>query len=396
MKKFLALIMSAVMFASCGIVTFAQNFQKAELKFNSDGKFKIFLIADFQDGYPINKDYIEYLSEALDDAKPDLVIFLGDNIMRPDDGTEASYWAGYDQALTPIVSRKIPFTLVFGNHDAEACPSATKEQMLEKYMSYSGCLAYDAEPSLHGCGTHNLEIRSSDGSYTAFNLWMMDSGSYVKAPNSTSYYDCVRADQIDWYGNVSKQLESDNGNKKVPSLMFQHIVPEEVCRNVMLASPVSIDKRTKDFHDGYHSLFIPNFKNFTGNLFEPPCPSLDNDGQWKAISERGDVMAMFFGHDHTNSFKTTVDGVDAINVPAAIFSDYKSFIEQGGMLVTLDEKNPWSYDTQLICSNDLALKKGSKLPGVNHSKAEYLLSKICRVLYNSLITFIRSLLGWKV
>lgn len=379
MKKIIAALMAVVLLLSCGVTAFGAQ-EDYTLKFDENGKFKLLLLADIQDGFPIRDDLVAYINQALDKTQPDLVVFLGDNIMRPEDATHESYWSSYDYVLTPIVERGIPFTLVFGNHDQESMPDIPIEEMLAKYMSYDGCLAFDADPSLHGCGTHNLEILSSNGTKTAFNLWLMDSGDYVlDADGSRLGYDCVRKDQIDWYKAQSAKLAQANGGL-VPSLMFQHIVPQEVFEKIMIKSPFNLGEATKNFSDGTSYTFLPKFGSFKGHLFEPPCPSLDNDGQWDALVETGDVMGVFFGHDHTNTYRTDINGVEAINVPGATYESYYSYIDQGSMLVTLDENDPGNYQCEIIYSNDLALEKGSELPGLTRSKAEYVFSKICRVL----------------
>ena len=132
--------------------------------------------------------------------------------MSPEDGTVESYWKGYDEVFPILESKGVPFTFVFGNHDDESAPTVTKEEMLKKYQSYEGCLAYDADPALHGCATHNLPILSSDGKKVAYNLWMFDSGDYVFYENGKRRgYDCVRADQIEWYKAESAKLKAANG-----------------------------------------------------------------------------------------------------------------------------------------------------------------------------------------
>lgn len=388
MKRVLSVLLSIVMLVSCACVAFAADASNGNLRFDENGKFKIMIFSDVQDGYPIEEAAKAFMNESLDKTQPDLVVLLGDNVMSSD--SEEHYWLGYDEMLEPMVSRGIPFTFVFGNHDDESMPGVTKEEMLEKYMSYDGCLAYEADPALHGCATHNLEILSHDGSRTAYNLWMMDSGDYSYTADGEQYYDCVRADQIAWYESVSRQLEAENGGL-VPSLMFQHIVPLEVAQHVMLTAPFKLGALGKiDAPDGTSVTYLPNLFGFEGTLMEAPCPSRDCEGQWNSLVERGDVKAMFFGHDHMNTFKADVNGVDAVNVPGLTYeSSYHSYIEQGAVLVTLDEADG-SYKSELVYANDLALEEGSQLPGLNgRSLADYRFSKILRYVYQYFVEAVR-------
>lgn len=74
----------------------------------------------------------------------------------------------------PIAQRRIPFALVFGNHDP-ASP-LTLEEQIKIYQSYPGCLAVDDGPALTGCGTYRLPILHAKGEKAAFQLWFFDSG----------------------------------------------------------------------------------------------------------------------------------------------------------------------------------------------------------------------------
>lgn len=397
MKKFLAVMMSVVLMLTCTVISFAGT-DDAQLQFDENGKFKILMIADFQDGAPIEEALVQFMNEALDKTEPDLVIFLGDNVMSPSDKTEESYWNAYDVALEPVVSRDIPFTLVFGNHDDESMPDITKEEMLEKYMSYDGCLAYDAEPALHGCGTHNLEVLSSDGTHTALNLWMMDSGDYVYDENGDrDGYDCVRADQIEWYEQKADELAEENGGT-VPALMFQHIVPQEVYEKVMMPSPFNLNMgvATKNFRDvSCYSAFMPNFYGFSGYIMEPPCPSLDNDGQWESLVKTGDVKGVFFGHDHVNNYQADVNGVTAVSVPGATYQSYNG-VYQAVTLLTVDENDVENFTLENIYASKLAVEDDSQLAGLSgHSKTEYFFTNVARVLLCALAK-ISHILGFTV
>ncbi|MBR5262199.1 MAG: metallophosphoesterase [Clostridia bacterium] len=383
MKKILAVLLAIVMTLSLSSVSFAAD-SDYTLQFGADGKFDIMLVADAQDGFPIEEDFKNAFNQALDKAEPDLVIFLGDIVMGAE--TDEDYWAGYADLLNPLVDRDIPFTLVFGNHDdQDSNKNSTKDEKLAKYMSFDNCLAYDADPALHGSGTHNLEILSSDGTKTAFNLWMMDSGDYIEGG-----YDCVRADQLEWYDAVSKELEAANGGK-VPSFMFQHIVPAEVAKQVMFTVNGNLgDGAATNFTDGTAATYLPNIFGFEeGWMFEQACPSPDCEGQWDAISERGDVLGVFFGHDHINTYVANVNGIDAVNVPGSTYNSYYDMLCQGFMVLSLDESDLSTYERTMLYTSDLALEEGSKLPEGNHSKAYYQFANILRPVMNFIVKAMR-------
>jgi len=367
-KKILSVILAALMLLTVSVTAFAAEEGTAPagdaLQFDANGKFQILVLADVQDDYPVNEDTLQYIREALDTVKPDLVVFNGDNITIDDK-------AAYDQLMQPLVERGQKFTFVFGNHDVED-RSFTHEDILEIYQSYEGCLAYDADPSLHGCANHNLPILSSDGTKVAFNLWMFDSGDYIKNEDGSWYYDeydsrvydCVRKDQIEWYKETSKKLEAENGGK-VPSIAFQHIITEEGVAAILPEIPSFLGFMGRSFENGNAYSFVPVFTRIkSGFIFEPPCPSVDNDGQWDAFVERGDVLGCVFGHDHVNSFIAEYNGIDAIMSPGITSESYSNDMLRGGRIITIDENDPWNYETEMLHFHALALKEGSLLPEI--------------------------------
>ena len=45
-----------------------------------DGKFRILMIADTQEGKRVNPDTLALINASLDEAKPDMVVYSGDQI----------------------------------------------------------------------------------------------------------------------------------------------------------------------------------------------------------------------------------------------------------------------------------------------------------------------------
>ena len=91
----------------------------ADLRFH-DGKFRIMQVADTQDTQVTSKDTLRFLAAALDHARPDLVVFTGDQFK----GYGVSFLAGdrernFEKAIgnliAPFEERGVPFTFVFGN-----------------------------------------------------------------------------------------------------------------------------------------------------------------------------------------------------------------------------------------------------------------------------------------
>ena len=384
MKKIISILLVISMMLSLSLTVFAAGTEETVLRFRKDGTFKILVLADVQDVYPIDDAMMAFLNESLDYVKPDLVVFDGDNIMTED-------VRAYEQLLYPLTERDIPFTLVFGNHDPER-ENFTAEQQLAEYQKYEGCLAYDADPALHGCGNHNLLIYSSKGNDIAFNLWMFDSGSSLRENGEWLGYDWVRADQIEWYNNTRDAITEANGGKLVYSIAFQHIIPKEAVEVLFYESDVSLGELTYNFNDGGVYSFIPKIDKFDGYIFEKSCCGNGSDGQWDAMKAGGDVLAVVVGHDHVNSFVADIDGIDLVQTPGATYHSYYNNMLQGARVIELDEGDLDSYYTYELTSSFLATQSGSNITdGTERSEASYAISNIMLPIFNMFMEFLRDI-----
>ncbi len=319
------------------------------LKFDNNGKFKIMHICDCQDVYPANQKMLAFIDATLKEYQPDIVVLGGDNTVAPKESKDDAI----KELVSVFVANETYFTLVFGNHDHEQ--GHTNDELLAMYQKHGGeyCLAYDAVPELHGSATHNLPVMDSTGTKTAFNLWMFDSGDYVYDENGERLgYDCVTEDQIDWYKVTSNALAEENG-KKIPSLAFQHIIVGDVYDALFFESAIDMGEISRSFNGKTYS-FLPKTENFNDFLFEFPCPGYYNHGQFDAMVEQGDVIGIFSGHDHTNSFVTELDGIKIVNTPGATFHLYGSELTRGMRLITIREDNVWDFDTEIITMNSFA------------------------------------------
>lgn len=365
MKKFISVILSAVMLLSFCSFGFAAD-DAAALRFDDDGNFRILQIADIQDGPFLLNPTKNFIADVLEETDPDLVILTGDNISGGGCFTDALARHGIYCFMSIFEEYGVPVAAVFGNHDSEG--AATKEEMMEMYEAYD-CFVGCAGEDLTGCGNYNLPIMSSDGKKVAYNIWCIDSLTYnEKNPgkNDPGYYEndlegygCVHKDQIDWYVKTSNELKAANGGAVVPSMMFQHIVVPEIY-DVLVKT-----------QNGYE---LP--EGTKGELLENPCPPEYTNGQFDAVVNQGDVVAMFFGHDHKNSFELTYKGVDLVNTPGVGFSSYGDY-NRGARVIDIKESDTSTYTTEVItwlefydAENNAAAKNEFIVNGNEFSTAE--------------------------
>lgn len=261
------------------------------IKFNNNKKLKIMQITDIQEIPNISADTLQLLNSALDREKPDLVILTGDQIkgygITYKGKSKELYQNVADtihKIIEPVTKRKIPFAVTFGNHDRQVGIS-NEEQLKHIYSKQPGCIygenAYDA-------GTFNIPIYSSDEKEIVFNIYLIDSQTDKKGGG----YESVKKEQIDWYKNTREKLKNQCG-KYIPSILFQHIpLPEYY----------NLLKRSSRFkRNSIRSYRIHKNEFYTlgdscevgGTFLEPPSIPDENTGEFDAIREKGDVLAVF-------------------------------------------------------------------------------------------------------
>lgn len=386
MKKILSVLLAVVMVFSVASVSFAAYKDEAVLQFDENGNFKVLVLADIQTGYPVPDDMITFIYESVDFAQPDLIVLCGDNINTEE--IEA-----YDDVFNALDRTGVPYTAVLGNHDQESSGGLTRDEIIERYASYENCLVYDADPALHGAGTHNLPVLSSDGSKIAFNFWMFDCGDYVRnSQGEWLGYDWVREDQINWYNETRDAMTAENGGELVPSIAFQHIIPQEPTQMIFAPSDINMGDLTINFQDGTSNTFLPDITKFDGYLFEKSCPSYGNDGQWDAMVEGGDVLGLVVGHDHVNNFVVDCGGIDLIMTPGCTFTSYYEGMIQGARVIEINEENPWEYSTYNLTANKLAQDPNSGL-GNDRSELDYTFSYYFEKIFAIFMNILRSMLG---
>ncbi|MBE6835256.1 MAG: hypothetical protein E7515_03280 [Ruminococcaceae bacterium] len=319
------------------------------LSFNN-GKFKIMQIADVQDTDKTSPDTLQLIEKALDKEKPDLVVFSGDQVkgyglFLKFGKTDEKIKRAIENILSPVVERNIPFTFCFGNHDDN--PAFTKKEQLEFYRSFKNCLAFDGNESIKGVANHYITVSGSDEKEKLL-LYILDTNGSL----SLGGYDSLDENQLNWYRKVRDSFEKKNG-ACLKSIVFQHIPPVEV---------FSLLKRVKKNEKGS----VESYRNFKGfykldynmvdkNGFMKESPAVpDRDiHELSAFKEKGEVLGVYFGHDHNNSFHGKVDGIDLGYAQGCGFNIYGPGLDRGMRAFVFDENDIENYETYTVTCRDL-------------------------------------------
>ncbi len=338
-KKSISVVLAVIMAFSVFAVSVSAEGEKT-LKFDENGKFRIMHVTDTHLEESNLDASVWAIGEACDIEKPDLVVITGDNVKNCADPADTKKLI--DGLMNVFESRNIPVAVTFGNHDSES-GAMSREELMAYYNTFSCSVSVDDGEALSGCGTYNLPVMSSDGTKVKFNVWVFDSNDYDEKGN----YSCVQADQVEWYKVKSDELKAANGGEKVYSLVFQHIIVPEVYDALKKVDSEKLFSYEHIYNDGEYYMFDPEGVNY-GTLNEMPCPGFENFGQFEAMVEKGDVLAMFTGHDHTNAFGVKHKGIDIMNSLSTRYNGDAYSTQYGYRIIEVDEKDTSAYSTRVV------------------------------------------------
>lgn len=322
------------------------------LKFKN-GKFKVMHITDTQESAAVAKDTLKLINAALDAEKPDLVVFTGDQIKGYSvtflgKNKEEIIKKTIGKIIEPVVKRNIPFAVTFGNHDRQT--GISNDRQIKFYEEYSQCVK---GADVYGSGTYTVPIEGADGK-PAMNIYMVDSGGDAKGGG----YEAVTPEQIEWYKSAREALKEKAG-KYVPSIVFQHI-PVSEYYNVLRRVGKHDKNAVRAFRTHKNEYYVPEEKVMKDSdyfMLEPPSIPDVNTGEFEAMKEKGDVFAIFVGHDHKNNFVGTYDGIDLGYTPSSGFNVYGEGTKRAVRIFEFSEENPADYKTRTLSFRKLIGRK---------------------------------------
>ncbi len=338
---------------------------KNQLRFSKDGKFKIMICGDPHVKANLNTDLLirkdidtrALLEAAIEETNPDLVVIMGDIITADNREKYLECFLHYTEAIR---ERNIPLAYVNGNHDHDREDKFHVNDILSVFNEYENCIAFNDTPEIDRCINYYANILSLEDDTPKCNLWFIDSNNRCEDA-SISVYDWVHTDQIEWYEKRASQMKEKNGGKPLPSILFQHIPVPEVYELLRPAKPWEIPVAVPG-HGIWSDKYYVLKEGIKGYMGEGPCSPCFNNGQFESWKKTGDIVGAFFGHDHMNDFEGYVDGIYLAQNKLSGFFAYTDGCRSGVRLLTLDENNPYAFETKMIRFKELGLTPSSLGP----------------------------------
>lgn len=285
---------------------------KAPLKFSDEGQFKILHLSDLHfvfDAPEQSAKTFARMDYIVREEKPDFIAITGDVVY----GRPAREM--FKQILARLDSYKIPFCIVYGNHDAEQELSRQEMSALIASAKYSvNTLNADGE-----LADLRLSVAPSKGSGTPLDIYMLDSHDYSKY-EEVGGYAWFTNEQIQWMRAECEAATAANGGVHVPSVSFFHIpVPE--------------------FYDAWILAEGKKHNSVLGVRGEYGGHPRINSGMFTAMLETGNMMGIFCGHDHDSDYIIPYYGIALVYARYSGDDTVYNHLAHGSRLITFDEKD---------------------------------------------------------
>lgn len=314
--------------------------------FITDEDFKILQLTDIHLGggflsYYKDKKALNATAAMVTAEKPDLVIITGDMAYPTPQAMTLNNKNGAKLIINLMEKLGVYWTVVLGNHDAEAYSYYSREKVGDFYedSNLKYCLFEKGIDTIDGVGNYVINIKNSKGAITQ-SLFMLDSHSYTDKDYFGIFwrYDNIKQNQIDWYSDSVETMTKMNDKVKgldianksyVSSLCFIHIPLGEYL-------DAYTEYMDNDFKDTDNVKYIDGKIGEGGRLIY--C-GINDDEFFESLKG---TKAVFCGHDHLNNISLRYKNV-LLNYGMSI--DYLAYIgiskkgEQRGCTVITSKPN---------------------------------------------------------
>ena len=307
-RAFLSLILILVVLVNCtGCFVPSDKGESDELTLFTDGEkeLKVLQFADMHFGVEgtvyHNSDVertLEFIDHAINSEKPDLIVLLGDNMMTQ--GVDGAKFI-----VETFDKYQVPYTLVFGNHDATSyLPNYRKSDVSEylencdsPYLLYKSGYTQDGKEDRYG--NFSISIRDEETKELLGAFVLLDTGTY---DYDLEKYQEINEGQIAWYEEEIARLnalysEQESGvHSVIPTITYGHIpLPEH---------SVAYQKALR----GEGAEMILPQENFG---WMPRGSEDDTEGYsfFDAMVKMQSAKAYICGHYHVMNYHVKMDGI---------------------------------------------------------------------------------------
>ncbi|MEG1499549.1 MAG: metallophosphoesterase [Clostridia bacterium] len=282
---------------NANIKPFVDDFGYQSFKKDSDRDFKILQLSDLHFGngflsYWQDKASLKAVDALVRNSKPDLIIVTGD-VVYP-----VPFQSGSRNNLLAMTNISkfidgfcIPWTIVFGNHDAEFFSTNRLSDLCDVLENQKYCIFKKNDVGICGLGNNFVNIYNQDGSKNT-SIALFFTGKTV---NDVQFlgYESIQENQIKWYEDELKKMSGEG--PIVSSLAFMHV-------------PFYEYKTAWKAHLAGSSDAVLHFgsvKERRGKI-----STAKNDSEiFERMIALGSTKGVFAGHDHLNDFSLTYRGI---------------------------------------------------------------------------------------
>lgn len=333
---------------------------KTYTTFTTDRDFKVMQITDVHIGggflsYKKDKKCITCVITMIQNEKPDLVVFTGDNVFP------IPYIAGTinnklvaNTFIAMAEQTGVYYTTVFGNHDTEAFSYYNRSYMSKMFsnpkLKHS---LYKAEEGVSGESNSIIIVRNKAHEITK-TLLMIDSNDYIDQSLKATFnwlYDTIHEDQIKWAKESIEHIKSLPEGTNTEVIAFMHIPVSEY--------HIAFEElRNNNFEDTANTHYVAGVNDElddetpSGRVWYGGCSDWEGD---KSKIESLDLFfetllpyldAIFCGHDHVNNLRCTYKGVYlsyGYSIDYLAYSNIdKVGSQRGNTMITIKNDGTWS------------------------------------------------------
>lgn len=243
---------------------------------------------------------LAFIDYAIKIEEPDLIVLLGDNMMSQ--GVEGAKFL-----VETFDQYKIPYTLIYGNHDAESYLPNYKKADVSKYLEncnspyllYKSGFVQEGKENRYGNFSISLRDEKSNELIGAFVL--LDTGTY---DYEADRYQKITQEQIAWYEaeitrlNALYVMQTQNALKTVPTITYGHMPLTEFGEAYQKAAN----------GDGAEFIY---YQKLSGWVLGGANDSPDNtkDTFFDAMQKMQSAKAYICGHYHMVTCHVKMDGI---------------------------------------------------------------------------------------